>query len=59
LPEYELFREEGADHAKKFFIRCTLTDDLTGVEAVGNSRRKAEQAAAKLMLESLKGNSRK
>jgi len=59
LPEYELFREEGADHAKKFFIRCTLTDDHTAVDAVGNSRRKAEQAAATLMLESLRGNSRK
>ncbi len=53
LPEYELQREDGADHAKKFHVSCTLPDDRTVVEAEGNSRRKAEQAAATLVLQLL------
>lgn len=53
LPDYSLAREEGADHAKNFFVNCRIPDD--GVEAVasGGSRRKAEQAAAALVLELL------
>ena len=50
LPEYKLQREEGADHAKKFYVTCNIPDDGTGVEASGNSVRKAEQAAAKRVL---------
>jgi ribonuclease-3 len=50
LPEYKLEREEGADHAKKFYVTCKIPDDETGVEASGNSVRKAEQAAAKRVL---------
>ena len=46
LPEYTLMREEGADHAKKFHVQCKIPDDGHSVEAAGNSRRKAEQAAA-------------
>ncbi len=53
LPDYSLQREEGADHAKKFFVSCELTDDGTLAEASGRSRRKAEQAAAALLLEML------
>jgi ribonuclease-3 len=50
LPEYELAGEEGADHAKKFHVNCTLPDDQTVVQATGDSRRKAEQAAARQLL---------
>ena len=50
LPQYSLQREEGADHAKKFYVTCLLTDDGTILEESGNSRRKAEQAAAGKML---------
>jgi ribonuclease-3 len=50
LPQYSLQREEGADHAKKFHVTCLLTDDGTILEESGNSRRKAEQAAAGKML---------
>ncbi len=46
LPVYELKRQEGADHAKSFYVRCSLSDDGLEVIAAGNSRRKAEQAAA-------------
>jgi ribonuclease-3 len=53
LPEYSLQREEGADHAKRFFVACRLTDDGTQAEETGRSRRKAEQAAAARVLELL------
>jgi ribonuclease-3 len=56
LPEYELQREEGADHAKKFYVTCRVPDDGTGFEASGSSRRKTEQAAAKQVLRLLKEN---
>jgi len=55
LPNYRLEREAGADHAKKFFVSCRLADDDTAVEAEGSSRRKAEQAAAALLLDRLQG----
>ncbi len=53
LPEYTLFREEGADHVKKFHVQCLLADDGSMMEASGSSRRRAEQAAAAKMLELL------
>ena len=53
LPEYQLLREEGADHAKKFYVACRLADEGTTVTAGGGSRRKAEQMAASLLLEAL------
>jgi ribonuclease-3 len=59
LPEYELSREEGADHAKKFHVTCTLPNDEIVVEAAGDSRRKAEQAAAKQVLALLQEKSHK
>lgn len=55
LPQYRLEREEGADHAKKFHVAVHLQDDGTTVSAEGSSRRKAEQAAAALLLETLEG----
>jgi len=54
LPQYDLIREEGADHAKQFTVQVRLTDDLSEVEATGGSRRKAEQAAAAAILEQLR-----
>ena len=54
LPVYELQREEGVDHAKKFYMSCQIPDDGTRVEAPGSSRRQAEQAAAKQVLGLLK-----
>lgn len=55
LPEYSLVREEGADHAKEFFVACRLPDDRTQAEDSGSSRRKAEQAAAAKMMDILAG----
>ncbi len=53
LPEYHLLREEGADHAKEFYVVCRLRDDDMALEASGRSRRKAEQAAAARVLSAL------
>ena len=53
LPEYKLQREEGADHAKKFYVTCRIPDDGTVVESSGSSRRKTEQAAAQQVLQLL------
>lgn len=53
LPIYTLQREEGVDHAKTFYVSCELPDDGFMIEAPGNSRRKAEQAAAALVLQDL------
>lgn len=49
LPEYVVLAESGADHAKRFLVRCSVGDLLPFVEAEAGSRRKAEQAAARLM----------
>lgn len=48
LPEYSVLAESGADHAKRFLVRCALGDLLPPVQAEAGSRRKAEQAAARL-----------
>jgi ribonuclease-3 len=57
LPEYELIGEEGADHAKRFLVRCSVADDESQVEAMGNNRRMAEQIAAKNILKQLQTDS--
>lgn len=56
LPEYTLEREEGADHAKKFYVACRLPDADSMAEQSGSSRRKAEQAAAGRLLSKLQGS---
>jgi ribonuclease-3 len=56
LPEYSLEREEGADHAKNFFINCRIPDDGVEALAAGASMRKAEQAAAARVLDMLTEN---
>ncbi|MEM1411567.1 MAG: ribonuclease III [Pseudomonadota bacterium] len=50
LPVYELVAEEGAEHAKRFTVRCRLVEPAFEAEATGTSRRKAEQAAAQQVL---------
>jgi ribonuclease-3 len=55
LPEYELLREEGAEHAKRFVVRCQLPDSGQVFEAQGGSRRKAEQRAAAGILDAFAG----
>lgn len=52
LPRYEVFSESGKDHEKCFWVKCHV-EGASPVPATGNSRRKAEQEAAKLMLKQL------
>jgi ribonuclease-3 len=49
LPQYQVTRESGKDHAKQFEVSC-IAGEFSPVVAEGNSRRKAEQAAASKML---------
>ncbi len=53
LPEYEVIEESGADHAKRFRVECRVAGVVAPVTAEAGSRRKAEQAAAKIMHERL------
>ncbi len=50
LPDYQLIREEGADHAKHFVVVCRIPDSEEQSQAEGSSRRKAEQSAASILL---------
>jgi ribonuclease-3 len=57
LPTYDLVRSSGADHEKVFDVTCTIASlDLVG-EGRGNSRRAAEQAAAKDAIDRLAAKS--
>ena len=56
LPVYELVSEDGAAHARKFQVRCSLPDVSLNVLAIGSSVRKAEQTAAANLLSVLRGN---
>ncbi len=53
LPQYSMLAESGHDHAPLFRARCEVPDlGLVG-EGEGGSKRVAEQAAARLVLEML------
>lgn len=54
LPVYEVLQVTGDPHDQTFRVRCT-TGPGGESEGVGSSRRKAEQAAARKMLERLDG----
>lgn len=57
LPVYEVVNITGKDHDQTFEVTCSV-ETLDGiVTGVGNSRRKAEQQAAKLTLEKLENGS--
>ena len=54
LPEYSVQSSEGPDHARVFTVECKIEFDRSPRHvASGNSRRKAEQAAAQLALNAL------
>ncbi len=53
LPSYELIDEWGADHKKSFKVSCSVGGLIDPAEATGSSRRRAEQEAARLVLERL------
>lgn len=50
LPQYELLKQAGEAHALVFTVSCQV-GGFSPTQATANSRRRAEQAAASLMLE--------
>jgi ribonuclease-3 len=55
LPSYELLGVSGADHKQQFTVSCAVAELSQTTEGSASSRRKAEQKAARLMLEILHG----
>ena len=53
LPEYELLEMIGAAHQQTFRVACCIRTPYLCMEATGSSRRKAEQAGARQLLEIL------
>jgi ribonuclease-3 len=55
LPEYSLLEEQGEPHQRTFVVSCKIALRDKPVTASARSRRKAEQAAAALLLAKLEG----
>jgi ribonuclease III len=55
LPLYEVIDTQGDDHDQVFTVRCTV-QGRSPVIASGNSRRKAEQDSARILLEQVKND---
>lgn len=53
IPIYDLIAQEGLDHNKHFTMQVRI-QDITYASAKGNSKKKAQQEAARLTLELLK-----
>ncbi|MCP4046517.1 MAG: ribonuclease III [Gammaproteobacteria bacterium] len=53
LPEYSLLKAEGPPHRKEFLIQCVNQAAEIKVTGKGRSRRKAEQVAAAVALDSI------
>ena len=49
---YELIGESGPDHCKEFAVRVLLNDEPVG-QGTGSSKKRAEQAAAKIAIQKL------
>jgi len=52
-PEYDVVKVSGKSHQQTFKVICRVAEHQAEVEASGASRRKAEQQAARQMLEQL------
>lgn len=53
LPDYTLMSMSGLAHEQTFKVKCTISLIAESCIGTGNSRKKAEQSAAELMLELL------
>ena len=53
LPDYRLVASSGPDHRKQFHVEVALNGEALA-EAVGSSKKEAEQEAARLALERLR-----
>lgn len=58
LPDYSLVNMTGEEHEQIFHISCSVKELNKITEGVGSSRRKAEQQAARLLLQILKESSK-
>ena len=56
LPAYRIVSETGPDHAKVFQAEVNLPDSSLSATGTGKTKRAAEQAAARSLLEKLPGN---
>ncbi len=56
LPLYEVIDTKGQSHNQEFTVRCTTSEISIPVVTKGTSRRKAEQSAAKKVLEIILAN---
>lgn len=55
LPNYELVNVSGRDHKQTFAVTCTVAEKSAATEGESTTRRKAEQNAARRMIELLTG----
>jgi len=53
LPDYDLVEVSGKDHKQKFSVTCTVVDRGVVTDGTSTTRRKAEQKAARKMIELL------
>jgi ribonuclease-3 len=56
LPEYQLVEATGEAHQQRFIVSCTVGELSQRTEGESTTRRKAEQKAARQMLEIFAGN---
>jgi len=55
LPVYELVETSGKDHKQRFVVTCTIVETSAVTDGESTTRRKAEQKAARKMIERLAG----
>lgn len=54
LPEYTLTKVIGEEHDQVFYVQCTIATLNQSTQGHAETRRKAEQIAAKLLMQTLK-----
>ncbi|MBI4384383.1 MAG: ribonuclease III [Nitrospinae bacterium] len=58
VPSYRVVKESGPDHDKRFEVAVIVREETLG-RGVGRSKKEAEQAAAKMALEKINGDTGK
>lgn len=53
IPIYSIVSVSGKSHEQRFTVECSVPEYNLNIQALGTSRRKAEQSAAKIVLEKL------
>jgi ribonuclease-3 len=53
LPQYRVVSVQGAAHRQSFEVECSITEPKLAVSGTGTSRQRAEQEAARALLERL------